>query len=99
MDPEKAALRCPSEPAQQRWHRERTVRRLVALTELFVMGLRDHVFCFPPSVSWLLRQLVAMLTKAGFLQEKEVSRSFFNVLREVINLKASQRLKKVFYQM
>lgn len=53
-------------------YRRWTIGRLAAVTGRFLASLRDNLHCFPAGVSWLVRQMAALLAESGNIQPKEV---------------------------
>lgn len=86
IDPDKAVIRYPAEERYKKFgpegspeyasklqkHRQWIVEKLVNLTDNFIISLRENMHCFPVSVCWLVRQMATLLTKSGYLGEKEV---------------------------
>uniref|UniRef100_A0A1B6FZC8 Receptor-mediated endocytosis protein 6 homolog n=1 Tax=Cuerna arida TaxID=1464854 RepID=A0A1B6FZC8_9HEMI len=86
IDPDKAAIRFP--PGQRikkfgkegteeykinlQSYRNWTIQSLVTITRRFIASLQENLHCFPPSVSWLVRQIFCLLKKSAIIQEKEM---------------------------
>ncbi|KAG8241144.1 GTPase-activating protein and VPS9 domain-containing protein 1 [Homalodisca vitripennis] len=86
IDPDKAAIRFP--PGQRikkfgkegteeykinlQSYRNWTIQSLVTITRRFIVSLQENLHCFPPSVSWLVRQIFCLLKKSAIIQEKEM---------------------------
>lgn len=54
----------PEYAANLQKYRNRTISRLVKLTNRFIEGIRSNIYCFPQSLSWLVRQLYGCVMKA-----------------------------------
>jgi hypothetical protein len=53
-------------------YRRWTNNCLVAITNRFVLSLRNNMHCFPTGVCWLVRQIAGLLSKSGNIEPKEV---------------------------
>ncbi|CAG0902741.1 unnamed protein product [Cyprideis torosa] len=50
-----------------------TIRqKVICLTSEFIAGITGHLFCFPPSIAWLIRQVHEILSQAGSYSPSEV---------------------------
>ncbi|UYV63347.1 GAPVD1 [Cordylochernes scorpioides] len=84
IDSSKSAVRFPQKERLRHFGREGTpeyeekvrkyrntiISKLVALTNRFIAGIRNHMFCFPQSLAWLVRNLAE--TMAGHAEPREV---------------------------
>ena len=78
IDPQRALYRFPpaertkrfSNPGTEEYemrtktYREVTANKLVSLAERFISSIKNNMYCFPQSLSWIVAQLYASLTKA-----------------------------------
>ncbi|XP_021936373.1 receptor-mediated endocytosis protein 6 homolog isoform X2 [Zootermopsis nevadensis] len=87
IDPDKATIRFPPEERLKKFgpegspeynirlqeYRRWTNKRLVAITNRFVLSLRNNMHCFPTGVRWLVCQIAGLLSKSGNIEPKEVN--------------------------
>ncbi|XP_069695345.1 GTPase-activating protein and VPS9 domain-containing protein 1 [Periplaneta americana] len=87
IDPDKATVRFPPEERLKKFgpegspeysvrlqeYRKWTNSCLVAITNRFVLSLRNNMHCFPTGVCWLVRQIAGLLSKSGNIEPKEVN--------------------------
>ncbi|KAF8788397.1 GTPase-activating protein and VPS9 like protein [Argiope bruennichi] len=86
IDPSKAAVRfhpqerlqhfgkegTPEYAASLQNYRNWTVKKLVNITNRFIEEIRNNLYCFPQSLSWLARQMYNILMKAKRVEVREV---------------------------
>ncbi|XP_054720552.1 GTPase-activating protein and VPS9 domain-containing protein 1-like [Uloborus diversus] len=86
IDPSKAAIRffpqererhfgkegTPEYAAALQRHRNWIVSRLVHITNRFIDEIRNNLYCFPQSLSWLARQMYNIVMKAKRVEVREV---------------------------
>lgn len=86
IDPSKAAVRFhPQErlrhfgkegtqeyTANLQRYRNWTINKLVNITTRFIEGIRNNLYCFPQSLSWLARQMYNLVMKAKRVEVREV---------------------------
>ena len=79
IDPGKVALRFPPQERARKFgtegtpeydrklkeHRAVVVNKLVALTDRFIVGIRQNLQSFPPSLARLLRTMYTLLMSSG----------------------------------
>lgn len=85
IDPERALFRFPPHERLRRFgqpgtgdheqkilrYRDLTTDKLVALVSLFVASLQANMYCFPPSLAWIISQLYHTLVKAEAVERTE----------------------------
>ncbi|XP_034936042.1 receptor-mediated endocytosis protein 6 homolog [Chelonus insularis] len=86
IDPDKAAIRFPPSERLKKFGKEGTpeyqskllryrlwtVNSLVRITQRFIVSIRENMYCFPTSVSWLVKQMAGLLNKNSNIEPKEV---------------------------
>ena len=85
IDPQRALYRFPTQERATRFgtqgtdeherkfktYRDFVNNKLFKLTERFINGIRNSMYCFPPSLSWIVTQLYNSVLKAGHADESE----------------------------
>lgn len=86
IDPSKAAVRfhpqerlrhfgkegTPEYTASLQRYRNWTINKLVNITNCFIEEIRNNLYCFPQSLSWLARQMYNIVMKAKRVEVREV---------------------------
>ncbi|GIY04819.1 GTPase-activating protein and VPS9 domain-containing protein 1 [Caerostris darwini] len=86
IDPSKAAVRfhpqerlrhfgkegTPEYAASLQQYRNWTIKKLVNITNRFIEEIRNNLYCFPQSLSWLARQMYNIVMKAKRVEVREV---------------------------
>ncbi|XP_067131545.1 GTPase-activating protein and VPS9 domain-containing protein 1 isoform X3 [Centruroides vittatus] len=86
IDPDKAVVRFPPQErlrhfgkegtqeylANLQRYRSWTIDKLVKLTKNFIEGIQNNMYCFPQSLSWLVRQMFNLVMKAKKVEVREV---------------------------
>ncbi|KFM80019.1 GTPase-activating protein and VPS9 domain-containing protein 1, partial [Stegodyphus mimosarum] len=86
IDPSKAAVRfhpqerlrhfgkegTPEYAASLQRYRNWTISKLVNITNRFIEEIRNNLYCFPQSLSWLTRQMYNIIMKAKRVEVREV---------------------------
>lgn len=86
IDPSKAVVRFPRNERLHRFgaegtpqyasnlqkYRNLTINKLASLTNKFIAGIRNNLYCFPSSLLWLVKQLYNMVMKARKVEVREV---------------------------
>jgi len=85
IDPQRALYRFPPQERTKRFsqpgtdefdektkkYRELTTNKLVSLAERFITSIKNNMYCFPQSLSWIVAQLYSSITKAGKVEPSE----------------------------
>ncbi|KAG1677973.1 GTPase-activating protein and VPS9 domain-containing protein 1 [Nymphon striatum] len=94
IDPEKSVIRYPPDERLRRFgevgslqyainfkkHREWIIEKLVNLTNRFINSIKQNMYCFPQSLSWLIRQVYQTVMKVGKVDIREVGAMCANLL-------------------
>lgn len=86
IDPDKAVVRFPPQERLRHFgkegtqeyltnlqrYRSWTISKLVKLTKNFIEGIQNNMYCFPHSLSWLVRQMYNLVMKAKKVEVREV---------------------------
>lgn len=87
IDPSKTLARLSSSERQQKFGTEGTeiykmkvsqyrkwvVKNLSELAKLFISSLQDNIYCFPSTLTWLIRQIANMISKSFNPHSKEIN--------------------------
>ena len=52
-------------------YRQRTAKKLMAIASRFVESLKNNMYCFPHSLSWIVAQLFSVMTSRGSVPPAE----------------------------
>ena len=85
IDPERALHRFPPAERMRRFgapdsaeyaskirqYREVTNKKLVMITERFILSIKNNMYCFPQSLSWIISQLYLILSQTKSISGSE----------------------------
>ncbi|XP_022686826.1 GTPase-activating protein and VPS9 domain-containing protein 1-like isoform X1 [Varroa jacobsoni] len=63
----------PQYESSLRTYRAWSIRKLTALAQLFLDGISESMFCFPPALAWLVRQFYGIILDENKIEPRQIA--------------------------
>ncbi|XP_028966493.1 GTPase-activating protein and VPS9 domain-containing protein 1 [Galendromus occidentalis] len=63
----------PQYEASLKSYRTRMLRKLTMFANVFLEGIKESIFCFPPALAWLVRQFYSIILEENKLESRQIA--------------------------